>query len=88
MERLHVVVLQFDIRHFIQVQESVSVTMQDSWIFHATFLPVRKRFSFCATSLNKDCSLEVSVDDVREAARSFRVKDFEVCLLFCPSDRI
>ena len=47
---------------------------------HTTGLLVRKRFSFCSFFFSTDPSLEVSVEDLLEATRYFRIKNLKVSL--------
>ena len=67
VERLHVAVLQFDLRNFIEVQDRfVSVADTEVLVDHQCDLnSCEKAFFFlCSFLFKKGSSLEVSVDDL------------------------
>ena len=79
----------FEISLKCKTDSSVSLTLKHSSITHATCLPLRRRFFFfCSFFLNKDSSFEVSVDDLLDTTRYYRIKTLEVCLQFRTDNRI
>ena len=73
VERLHIVVLQLDLRVFIEVQERFVRVAVLQVLVDPCRLPSREKHS----------SLVISIDDFLEATRYFRVKNLD-CLHLCP----
>ena len=70
VERLHVVVLQFDLQNLIEVQDRFRVADLEVLIDHQCEAPSRgKACFFLCRFFNKDTSFAVSVDDLLEPTR-------------------
>ena len=83
IERLYVVVLHFDLQNRIEVQDAfVFAADLEILVDHPCDLPSREKafLSLCSLFLSENSSFEVSVEDLLETTRCFRIKTLEVCV--------
>ena len=88
VERLYVVILQFDLQNLIEVQDGfVRVADLEILVDHPCDLPSREKVClFVELLVEDDSSFEVSVDDLLGTTRRCRIEHLEVCLQRCPND--